>query len=121
MNYPELSKFDPETQQLIIGYVEKANVGGLKSTLDFEKTFVSIAEDLENKKISIDDFSFLCGKLLLILEENDSIQGEKLEEFLLMGDDSEWYIKHNPQKGSEIIDSVLAYAKELKEKRIAKP
>jgi len=117
MKYPELSKFDPETQQLIVDYLGKARLENLKSTSDFEKTFLVIVEDYKSKKLSLDDFSFLCGKLLLILEETENERAGKLEEFLLMGDDAEWYMKHDPQKGSEIIENIFTFTRDLKEKR----
>lgn len=119
-NISELEKFDEETQSLMKNLMEDANVFKLDSLDDFYKVVIKLVDSFIDNKIPFDDFAFLSGKLLEILEENEELvttsEGCNLSDHLLMIDDLTWNIRNNPDKAAKVLNGVFDFVKNLKEK-----
>lgn len=63
MQYQELQNLTQENRETIIFYLEKEQLIGLTSLEDFENILISITDDFTNFKLSLDEFSAICGNL----------------------------------------------------------
>jgi len=121
MEYQELKEFDEGTKKLMVSYMKKAGIFGLNSLNNFEKFLVALIDDFMNYKLSTDDFSVLCGKLLQVLEKNDALKEVyvdemQLQNYLLMGDEITWYLRYDPVEAGESIKSLIDLSDSLKRK-----
>ncbi|MBI4028938.1 MAG: hypothetical protein HY376_01075 [Candidatus Blackburnbacteria bacterium] len=119
MQYEELRDLNQKNQETIISCLENEQLSGLTTLKDFESILVSIVDDFANFKLSLDEFSAISGNLLLILQNNKSLEnahigGIQLQDYLLMGDDISWYIRRDPIRAGEALKTLIDLSESLK-------
>jgi hypothetical protein len=84
------------------------------SVLDrqLERLFFTFTRDFLKYQIFFDDYSTLCEKLLIVLQDKEKRRGSDLFSICNYGAELSWYIRNNPARAADFLDIMLRYYRE---------
>lgn len=87
----------------------KDGLGSIDCTIsdqELERLFVKCTRDFLTYELSFDDYSSLCEKMLIMLQNKGGHQVD-LYSLLHYGAELSWYIRNNPSRAASFLERIL--------------